>query len=94
MLEAVSIFKLRFKKAYHDGHTDIMIDIYSCIFLNKTFWIFENISVRPSITDLEAVRIFKLRGQKAYHDEHTFIMNDIYSKHSTLCLIFCTALYF
>ena len=33
-------FKLRGHKAYHDGHLDILVDKYSCIFMNQTFYIF------------------------------------------------------
>ena len=29
----IYIFKLRGQKASHDGHTDIVVDIYSCTFM-------------------------------------------------------------
>ena len=39
----VRIFKLRGQKTYNDGYTDIMINIYSCIFINQTFYILQNL---------------------------------------------------
>ena len=34
-------FQVKRPKAYNDGHTDIMIYIYSCIFMNQTFYILQ-----------------------------------------------------
>ena len=50
-LEAVHIFKLRGQEANHDWSTDIMVDIYSCIFMSKHS-IFLNIFCRSSFSEL------------------------------------------
>ena len=46
-LRAVRIFKLRGQKANHDGHTDIIIDIYSCNVMNQRFYILQNFLYGP-----------------------------------------------
>ena len=69
VLEALCIFKLSRQNFYNDGHSDIMINIYSSSFGSKHA-MFTKFSVRPSISALEAVCISTLRGQKAYHDGH------------------------
>jgi len=79
-LEAVCILKLRGHKSFYDGHTDIMVDIYSCIYYK--IGILQDFLYGPLFL-LEAVRIFKLTGQKAYHYGHTDRMVDIYS--CTVC---------
>ena len=60
--EAVHILNLIGQKAYHDRHTDIMINIYytAILLLNKHFFI--RFSVRPSID------VFKL-----FHGGHSLL---------------------
>ena len=38
----LSYYKLSYQKVYIDGHTDIMIDVYSCTFMNQQFYIKNN----------------------------------------------------
>ena len=45
--------------------TDIMIDMFSCIFMNQNILYFTKFSEQPSISELEAVCIFKLGGLKS-----------------------------
>ena len=43
LLEAVPISKLKGQKAYNDGDTDKMLDMYSCNLYDQTIHILKNV---------------------------------------------------
>ena len=47
-------FELRGQKAYHDGYTDIMVDIYCCTLYKINILYFAIFSAQSSVSELEA----------------------------------------